>query len=244
MEFREPLTPARLVRRYKRFLSDHELADGTVVTAHCPNPGSMLGLDTPGSAVWLAPVNTRLSKLPYRWELVRADGFLVGVNTSHPNRIVPEAIEAQRIPELSGYESLNREVRYGRNSRIDLLLESPKRAKCYVEIKNVHLKREAGAEFPDAVTARGAKHMAELADMADAGARAVVLFVVQREDCERFTLAADIDPGYARAFEEARRRGVEALCYSCKLSLKGIRLDRPLPVIARAERILQNRSEG
>ena len=231
MKFDGPLVPARLRRRYKRFLSDHELADGTLVTAHCPNPGAMTGLDEPGSEVWLAPSRNPANKLRYRWELVRVDGSLVGVNTNLPNSIAEEALREGKVSELSGYRSLRREVRYGENSRIDLLLEDRGRPPCYVEVKNVHLKRAGPAEFPDSVTARGAKHMAELARMVEVGARAVVLFVVQREDCDGFAVAADIDPSYAEAFEKARLGGVEALCYSCKLSLRDIRLDRPLPVL-------------
>ncbi|MCZ6720686.1 MAG: DNA/RNA nuclease SfsA [Proteobacteria bacterium] len=231
MEFHATLIPATLLRRYKRFLSDHRLTDGRVVMAHCPNPGAMTGLDPPGAETWLAPARNPKAKLDYSWELVRVDGGLVGLNTGHPNRIAQEAIAEDSIPELAGYESIRREVAYGRNSRVDLLLERAGRPPCYVEVKNVHLKRDDGAEFPDSVTARGAKHMAELARMVDGGARAAVLFIVQREDCDSFSLARDIDPGYGEAFDAARARGVEALCYCCKLSLASIRLDRALPII-------------
>lgn len=223
-----PLVPARLVRRYKRFLADVELADGREALAYCPNPGSMLGLAAPGSRVWLAAAT---GKLAWRWELVEADDTLVGINTGHPNRIAEAAIRAGLIPELAGYAGLQREVRYGRNSRIDLLLTDPARPPTYVEVKNVHLRRQGRAEFPDCVTARGAKHLVELAAMVASGARAVMLYVVQRADCDRFALAADLDPGYAAGFRAARAAGVEALCYACAVSLSAIELRAPLPVI-------------
>ena len=227
MRFPAPLVPARLIRRYKRFLADVAIAGAGPVTVYCPNPGSMLGVSDPGSEIWLAPTRT---KLPYRWELVRADGGLVGINTGQPNALVAEAIAAGRIPELAGYEGARREVRYGVNSRIDLLLEAPDRPPCYVEVKNVHLRRRDVAEFPDCVTARGAKHLGELAAMVAAGARAVMVYLVQRADCAHFSLAADLDPAYAAAFARARAAGVEAVCYDCTISLEAIEVARPLPI--------------
>jgi sugar fermentation stimulation protein A len=228
VRFPVPLVPARLIRRYKRFLADVEIAGRPPVTAHCPNPGSMLGLAAPGAEIWLAPTRT---KLPFRWELVRADGGLVGINTGHPNALVAEAIAAARLPELAGYAGVRREVRYGENSRIDLLLEAPERPPCYVEIKNVHLRRHgAAAEFPDCVTARGAKHLGELAAMVGAGARAVMVYLVQRGDCDHFSLAADLDPAYAAAFGRARAAGVEAVCYACDISPEGIEVAGALPI--------------
>ncbi len=230
MRFPEPLIPGTLIRRYKRFLSDIELAGGETVVAHCANPGSMLGLNAPGSEVWVSKARNPSRKLRYSWELVRVNGHLVGINASLPNTLAEEALQAGKIPELAGYSSIRREIRYGRNSRIDLLLDGDGKPKCFVEVKNVHLKRGPSAEFPDAVTARGTKHLHELVDMVDRGARAIMLYVVQRGDCESFTVAADIDPGYAEALKQAREKGVEAICYGCNISLEGIEIESPLPL--------------
>jgi sugar fermentation stimulation protein A len=236
MRFLDPLICGRLVRRYKRFLSDVELQNGERVTAHCPNPGSMLGLAEPGLAVWLSPSRNPARKLAFTWELVDAGTSLVGINTGWANAVVAEACAARRIGELAGYPQTRREVRYGENSRIDLLLEAPDRAACYVEVKSVTLRRDGErvarprAEFPDAVTTRGAKHLGELARVVEAGSRAVLFYLVQRGDCRRVTVASDIDPGYARAFDEARIRGVEVFCYDCKVGPEAIELGRRLPV--------------
>ena len=231
MRFPDPLIRGRLLRRYKRFLSDIELDNGEIVVAHCANPGSMTGLKDTGAPVWLSPSRNPKRKLKYSWELIQVDGHMVGINTAWPNRIVEEAVAAQMVPELAGYPSLRREVPYGRNSRIDLLLEAADRPPCYLEVKNVHLRRTAGlAEFPDSVTKRGAKHLRELSEMADQGARAVMFFLVQRGDCASFQVAADIDPDYDRALHAALDHGVEVLCYSCRVGEEAIELDRPLAV--------------
>jgi len=231
MRFAHPLIPARLCKRYKRFLCDARLADGRQVTAHCPNPGSMLSLLEADSEIWLAPTPGAKRKLPYSWELVRLKAALVGLNTGRANAVVAEALAAGRVAELAGYTSLKREVPYGRNSRIDFLLEDPERPPCYLEVKSVTMSRRAGlAEFPDSVTARGAKHLDELAEMAAAGARAVLFFLVQRDDCRAVGLAGDIDPHYAERFENALTAGVEAISYCCKVSTEGIELDRALPL--------------
>jgi sugar fermentation stimulation protein A len=230
MEFPQPLVPARLIRRYKRFLADVELPDGTTTTVHCPNPGAMLGLDQSGSEIWLSPAKSPGRKLPYTWELIRIDGSLVGINTAHPNALAEEAIRGGRIAELAGYAGLRREVNYGRNSRIDILLEGGRAPACYVEVKNVHLKRTDAAEFPDCVTARGAKHLDELADMARAGFRSVMLYVVQRTDCRRFAIAADIDPVYGAALKRAMAAGVEAISYSCAVAETGIGVAEQMPL--------------
>lgn len=230
MQFPNPLVHGRLLRRYKRFLADVVLAGGRPVTVHCPNPGAMLGLDAPGSEIWLSPATSPTRKLPFGWELIRVDSGLVGINTGHPNRLAEEAIRDGRIGELGGYGSLRREVAYGRNSRIDILLERDDGSRCYVEVKNVHLKRSDAAEFPDCVTQRGAKHLDELSAMVREGHRAVMLYVVQRRDCRYFKIATDIDPAYADALERARAAGVEAICYCCDIDLAGIDIAQPLAV--------------
>ena len=204
MRFPDPLIRGALIQRYKRFLADVELDTGEVVTAHCANSGSMMGLTEPGSEVWLSPARNPDRKLRYSWEMIRVGNGLVGVHTAHPNRIVEEAVRAGRIDELAGYDNVRREVRYGKNSRIDLLLEGGGRPPCYVEIKSVTLRRERRAEFPDAVTARGTKHLGELSDVVAGGGRAVMLYLIQREDCQAFSVAGDIDPAYAEAFARAR----------------------------------------
>ncbi len=230
MKLPAPLVRGTLVKRYKRFLADVTLEDGETITAHCANPGSMLGLDEPGSEDWLSRSDNPKRKLAYSWELLRVGDGLVGINTARPNAIVAEAVEAGRIVEASGYGGLRREVRYGKRSRVDILLQDGTRPDCYLEVKNVHLKRGGPAEFPDAVTARGARHLEELGDMVEAGHRALMFYLVQRTDCESFRLAGDIDPKYAKAFHRALARGVEAVVYCCKISLHEIVVDRALPL--------------
>ncbi len=230
MRFPDPLLPGTLVKRYKRFLADVRLESGEEITAHCANPGAMTGLAESGSEVWLSPARNPARKLRYSWELVRIGDGLVGISTAHPNRIVEDAVNAQEIPELTGYGPARREVNYGRNSRIDLLLQEDGRPDCYVEIKNVNLKRHGPAEFPDSVTVRGTKHLVELSDMVAAGARAVMVYLVQREDCDEFCIAGDIDPVYAAAFDAARNAGVEAVCYACRLTTEEITIDHALPI--------------
>lgn len=236
MLFSSPLIAATLVRRYKRFLADMVLPSGETITVHVANPGSMIGLAAPGARVWLSKSSNAKRKLAHSWELVEVDfgtgPELVGINTGHPNLLVAEALAAARIPELAGYSSIRREVKYGRNSRVDFLLTAEDRAPCYVEIKNVHLMRAAGlAEFPDCVTARGAKHLDELAAMAALGARAVMLFLIQIGSAQSFALARDIDPAYASAFDRARARGVEAFARRCRIDRTGIKLDGPVAIL-------------
>jgi sugar fermentation stimulation protein A len=227
MIFDPPLVPARLVSRYKRFLFDAVLDDGTVLTGSCPNTGSMRGLTTPGSRIWLSQHDSKTRKYRHMLELVEADGTLVGINTGLPNRLAEEAIRAGLLPGLSGYASLKREQRYGQNSRIDMLLLDPIRPPAYVEVKNVHFTRSPGlAEFPDTVTLRGAKHLHELGDMVEAGYRSVMLYVVQRNDCDRLRICEDLDPAYALAFRRARARGVEAYALTCRIEPQGIWPDR------------------
>jgi sugar fermentation stimulation protein A len=227
-----PLVRGRLIRRYKRFLADVALDCGTEVTVACPNTGAMLGLDAPGSVVWLSQSASVTRKYRHTWEIVELENGLVGINPMRPNHIVAEAIAAGLIPELAGYERMRREVKYGEQSRVDILLESDGRPACFVEVKNVHLSREPGlAEFPDCVTARGRRHLAELAAMVAAGARAAMVYLVQRGDAKAFALAGDIDPKYAAAFRTARAAGVEAFAFGCSLTPETIFLDGAVPIV-------------
>jgi sugar fermentation stimulation protein A len=225
MKFDTPLIPATLIRRYKRFLADVTLKDGREVTAHVANPGSMLGMKDAGLPVWLEPNDDPKRKLKYSWKLAELDkGTLIGVDTSFPNKIVSEALRGNEIPETI-YQNIRPEVKYGENSRIDFLLTEDGRPDCYLEVKSVTLSREQGlAEFPDSVTKRGAKHMNELARMVNVGHRAAVLYLVQRNDIDRFVVAGDIDPEYARQFSIACDAGVEVYCYGTNISPSGISL--------------------
>ena len=227
MRFETPLVPARLIRRYKRFLADCRLEDGSEVTAHCANPGSMMGLAEPGEKIWLEPNDDPKKKLKFGWRLVdHENGHFTGVDTSIPNRALRAALEAGEIPELAAYDTVRPEVKYGQNSRIDFLLTGPGLPDAYVEVKSVTLSRQPGlAEFPDSVTARGTKHLGELAAMAAQGHRAIMLYLVQRTDCDRFALAADIDPAYAAAFEVARAQGVERMICGTRISPDGVWVD-------------------
>ena len=230
MRFPTPLVPAVLIRRYKRFLADCRLEDGREVTAHCANPGSMMGLKDEGMRIWLEPNDDPKKKLKFGWRLVEHDGgHFTGVDTSVPNRALRMALEAGEVPELVAPD-VRAEVKYGENSRIDFLLtgDGPD---CYVEVKSVTLCRTPGlAEFPDSVTARGAKHMGELAEMARQGHRAVVFFLVQRTDCTQVDVARDIDPTYAQAFDAVRAAGVEVIAYDTRITPEGVWLGQRLPV--------------
>lgn len=230
MRFQTELVPARLIRRYKRFLADCTLEDGHEITAHCANPGSMMGLAEPGMKVWLEPNDDPKKKLKFGWRLVdHENGHFTGVDTSVPNRALRETLEARQVAALSGYDSVRPEVKYGQGSRIDFLLSAPGLPDAYVEVKSVTLSRQPGlAEFPDSVTARGAKHLEELAKMAQTGHRAVMLYLVQRTDCERVTLAGDIDPAYLRAFDAARVAGVETLALGADITPQRIHVARDL----------------
>ncbi|MEK9672496.1 MAG: DNA/RNA nuclease SfsA [Rhodospirillaceae bacterium] len=233
MEFHAPLVRGTLINRYKRFMADVTLEDGRTVTAHCANSGSMLSVNKPGAEVWLSPAANPDRKLKWTWEMIRIGDTLVGINTALPNRIVEDAINAGRITELKGYATLRREVKYGKNSRIDILLEDPKKGLCYVEIKNVTMRRDLKAgplEFPDGVTSRGAKHLFELADMVAEGHRALMLYLAQREDGKTFEIARDIDPEYGQVLDTALKAGVEAVCYRCSVAPGGIELTKSVPM--------------
>lgn len=232
MLFPSPLHRGTLINRYKRFLADIELEDGEIITAHCANPGSMLGVAVKGAPVWVSEHRDGKRKLPWSWQLTEIDGTLIPINTSNPNIIVAEALAANMIPELAGYDTHRREVKYGDNSRIDFLLEGGHRqVPCYLEIKNVHLSREPGlAEFPDSVTARGTKHLGELIAMRSAGHRAVMAFIVQRSDCHVFRPAADLDPNYAKALKKAGSAGVDLLCYDCEVTTSEVVLRRAMEI--------------
>ncbi len=234
MRFPAPLLEGRLVRRYKRFLADVELADGTLVTVHCANPGSMLGLAEPGMRVLLSRSANAARKLPLSWELVEAPGCgLVGINTALPNRLVEEALRAGRIAEFAGYPTLRREVAYGTGSRVDFVLAGPGRPDAYLEVKNVHFSRIPGlAEFPDSVTARGARHLDELVSVVAAGGRAAMLYLVQRTDAALMAICRDLDPAYGAAFDRARRAGVEMLAYRCTITAEEIAVGDAIPVAA------------
>ena len=232
MEFDLPLIRTTLVKRYKRFLADVLLETGETITVHCANPGSMLGLTEPGIPAFISDSQNPKRKLRYSLEMVEIAGQLVGVNTNHPNRLAVEAIKASRIPELGSYDRLRTEVKYGKNSRIDILLESDHAPDVYVEVKNVHFVREQGIhEFPDSVTARGAKHLGEIADEVANGNRAAMLYVIQRADGDRFKIAGDLDPNYAKAFEHARSVGVEAYAIRCDVRLDRIDAVDLIPIL-------------
>ena len=230
MRFQTPLIPARLIRRYKRFLADIELEDGSLVTAHCPNPGSMLGLNLPGTKIWVEKNDDPRKKLKFGWHLVdHENGHFTGINAGAANKIVKEALLARKIEGLDVFDYCRPEVKYGDNSRIDFLLtdKSETAPDIYVEVKSVTLMRQAGlAEFPDSVTDRGRKHLEELTKIAKSGNRAVLFFLVQRSDCSAFGVASDIDPTYAKVYKFASLKGVEVMVYSCQLSQDEIKIDK------------------
>lgn len=230
MRFPAPLLPGTFGRRYQRFFADVRLADGRLVTAHCPNSGSMLGCLAAGSPVYLSHHPDRGRRLLYTWEMVRVGRAWVGINTLWPNRLVVEAIDNGVLAELQGYEEIRREVQIGRGTRLDLSLEGPGR-RCYVEVKNVTLRTGRLAAFPDAVTERGTRHVRELVRLARRGHRAALVFVVQRGDCDAFRPADEIDPTYGRLLRRAVRESVEVLAYEARVTPRGISLVRRLPLV-------------
>jgi sugar fermentation stimulation protein A len=233
MRFKGPLVSGQLIKRYKRFLADVLLDTGETITAACPNTGSMLGLNDPGNTVWLSRSDSPTRKYPFTWELVEIPNIgLVGINTAHPNHIVAAAIAGNKIEALAGYGSARREVKYGLNSRIDILLEDSSLPSCYVEVKNVHFFRKPGlAEFPDCVTARGTKHLVELSNMVRNGARAMMVYLIQSDNPSHFALADDKDGIYFKEFGRARLAGVEALALTCHVSTVEISVDKSIPIV-------------
>jgi sugar fermentation stimulation protein A len=232
MDFPQPLVPGRLKKRYKRFLADVELFDGRIVTAHCPNPGSMKTCAEPGWDVLLSPATNPARKLKWTLEIVRSPTTDILVNTSLPNAIVREGIEAGLVPELSGYRRVRPEVRYGEeNSRIDLLLTEGGAADAWVEVKNATLLLgPQTAAFPDSVTKRGTRHLRELARVVQDGDRGVLFFLVSRSDVSCLVAANEIDPEYARTLREVTQQGVEVLAYRAQITTQGVVLGSPVEV--------------
>ena len=219
-----------LVKRYKRFLVDVCLDDGTLLTAHCNNTGSMAGCSTPGARVWLSYHENPLRKYPYSWELVEADGCLVGINTLLPNALVAKSIEGGAVPNLAGYDSLRREVTVEKGTRLDMVLYREGSPPCNVEVKNCTLVRDGVAAFPDAVTVRGRKHLQVLAGLKARGERSVIFFFVQRPDAQRFTPADDIDPAYGETLREVVSLGVEIEAWRARVTDRRVILESALPV--------------
>lgn len=231
MQFDPPLLGGVLIQRYKRFLADVQLEDGSQITLHCPNTGSMKNCAAPGSRVWFSDSGNDKRKYRHTWELVEVEGgAIAGINTGRANRLVADAIAQGRIPELAGYDRVRTEVKYGsENSRIDLLLEGDG-ANCFVEIKSVTLGEGTTGYFPDAVTERGRKHLRELMAMVQQGQRAVLFFCVQHTGVEVVKPADHIDPAYGKLLREAAQSGVAVLAWRWQLSAQGAFIDRPLPV--------------
>ena len=223
------LVPGVLVKRYKRFLADVKLDTGKIVTAHCPNTGSMTGCADAGQPVYLSQHDNPKRKLKYTWELIDMPTSLVGVNTLVPNRLVFQAAAAGLLTELAGYDTVEREVKIGNNSRLDLRLSNGEKDRCYVEIKNCTLVENGAARFPDAVTTRGLKHLEELARLVDAGRRCIMFYFIQRMDARVFEPADRIDPDYGQGLRRAVNQGVEILAYDVWIDLSGIGLNRRIP---------------
>ena len=222
----------RLIKRYKRFFADVKLDSGEVVTAHCPNTGSMMGLLTEGNIVYLSKTDNEKRKLKYTLEIIRDKGASVGVNTHRANRIVEKAIIEKKISTLGKKYDYRREVKYGKNSKIDFLITNKKDEEIFLEVKNVTLSKRKGiSEFPDAITERGSKHLLELIDVVKKNKRAIMLFLVQRNDCKKFRIAEEIDSIYKKNIMNAMKAGVEILCYDCSFVRNNIELDKKIKFI-------------
>lgn len=239
MHFNPPLEPATLIKRYKRFLTDIQLPDGSERTIHCANTGAMTGCATPGNTVWYSTSDNVKRKYPNSWEISETDkGHRICVNTARANQLAVEAIENGTIVELLGYNALRTEVKYGsENSRIDILLEDSEKPLCYIEVKSVTLldEQETSTEgqgfFPDAVTTRGQKHLRELTEMVESGNRAVLLFTVLHSGIEKVSAAHHIDAKYSLLLKQAQDAGVEVLCYKAELSSTQIQLKQAVEFI-------------
>jgi sugar fermentation stimulation protein A len=232
VRYTSPLIPATLLRRYKRFLADMLMADGGQITVHCANPGSMLSMAVAGRRCWLSHHAGTARKLEYSWELEEAPTGCIGINTARANPVVAEALAAGAIPELAGWPVVRREVKDGDASRLDFHLSGGSGPDCWLEVKSVTMSRQPGlAEWPDAKSSRGARHLEALAKLAAGGAKATLLFLAQRPDCTVFRAAGDIDPVYAAALAAVDRAKVRILAYDCAVSPAGIELRKPLTIL-------------
>ena len=228
MKYQNKILKGSLIKRYKRFFADIKL-DKKIITAYCPNTGSLLGLLNEGLEVLVAVVDNPKAKLQYRLEAIKSGKVFVGINTSLPNLIVYEAISNKKILNKLNYENLRKEFKYGKKSRIDILAEVPSKNKTYIEIKSVTLSRQKNlAEFPDAITSRGSKHLVELSNKCIEGHQSYLVYLIQRKDIKNFSIAKDIDPYYANALAKAVKNKLKILCYDCKFSTKGIKLNRKI----------------
>ncbi|OYT12161.1 MAG: DNA/RNA nuclease SfsA [Bacteroidetes bacterium 4572_112] len=228
MKFDQQLIPGKLIRRYKRFLTDVELEDGSVVIAHCTNSGTMISCIEEGAPVMLSPAKDPKRKTQFTWEMIFINNAWIGINTIIPNQLVFEAVKNNEIKGLEGYTSVKREVKY-EDSRLDVFAENDKE-KCFIEVKNVTMKVGDAVLFPDAVTTRGLKHLETLIRIKEAGMRAVMVYVIQRTDVNYFGTAKHIDPNYAEALQRAMNKGVEVFPIMATVSPEGIELTKVLDI--------------
>ncbi len=227
MNFENKLISGFLIKRYKRFFVDIKI-NNQIVTAHCPNTGSMYGLLKEGNKVWLSRSNNPNRKLKYTLEIIENNNSKVGINTHSTNKIVLNALQNNLIDEFKNISNIKPETKFGTNTRFDFLI-SNKKSKIFIEVKNVTLsRRKKIAEFPDAVTTRGLKHINELLKASEKNYKIYILFLVQRDDCKFFSIARDIDPDYSKALNKAVKKKLNILCYDCKFSSKGIKLNNKI----------------
>ena len=227
MNFEDKLISGQLIKRYKRFFVDVKVGN-KIVTAHCPNTGSMQGLLEKNNKVWLTKSANPKRKLKYTLQIIENQSAKVGINTHITNKITLEALKSSIIEKFKNFETLKQEINFGSNTRFDFLITEGKR-KSFIEVKNVTLSRKKGvAEFPDAVTSRGLKHIQELLKANQKGYEIYLLYIIQRDDCNKFELAKDIDPKYCELLVKAVKKNLNVLCYDCKFSSKGIKLNRKI----------------